>query len=256
MKWRLVVVVLVVLSGCSTPFGGMETATPTVTPAEVPDGPADSLAPGVEGQGVVAPALLVDAHNRTLANQSFTVRFTQTRLHYGELRDRLTIVGAIDPTRNVSRIRVRQPGGGAGPSVMTFVRVNDTLTRVVRVDNETVSRETFPPQSTPPSTFDPRLSDRFRRMLDSVAIDRIEPRDPDASRYVLSGSTPANRSLLVGARDSLQSVRLTVEITDSGRLQRYSRTHSFVRGRTNVTLLERGSIGAVGQTQVNTTLPE
>src|SRR6056297_973416 len=72
----VLVVVLVVLAGCSGVFGGSDEPTETVTPAAVPaDEPTPTLvpqlAPGVTEQGIESPRALVAAHGSFFGNQSF-----------------------------------------------------------------------------------------------------------------------------------------------------------------------------------------
>lgn len=71
---------LVLLAGCSAAFTG-STATPSATPAPVPEGEARTPTgpPGVGPQGVYDPARLVNAHGEALANVSHVIVLTTTR---------------------------------------------------------------------------------------------------------------------------------------------------------------------------------
>ena len=81
----VLVVVLVVLAGCSGVFGGGDGSTETVTPAAVPTDeatatPAPRLVPGVTKRGIESPRALVAAHQSFLQNRSFTQRSNSTAL--------------------------------------------------------------------------------------------------------------------------------------------------------------------------------
>ena len=80
----MLVVVLVVLAGCSGVFGGDgDDSTETVTPAAVPTDkptptPVPQFAPGLTGEGIENPRVLVGAHTSVLRNRSFTLRSNST----------------------------------------------------------------------------------------------------------------------------------------------------------------------------------
>ncbi|EMA46952.1 hypothetical protein [Halococcus saccharolyticus] len=83
----VLVVVLIVLAGCSGVFGGDGggESTPTVTPMTVPTDeptptPVPQLAPGLTGQGIENASALVAAHSSFLQNRSFTTRTNVTGL--------------------------------------------------------------------------------------------------------------------------------------------------------------------------------
>lgn len=74
----VVIALLLVLSGCSgLPVIGTESERVSVTPAQVPSGPAvGTIAPGITESGVVDAQALVDAHQRELANESMTMNYS------------------------------------------------------------------------------------------------------------------------------------------------------------------------------------
>lgn len=79
----LLVATLVVLAGCSGVFGEGGQPTETITPAAVPTDeptptPVPQLAPGLTGEGIENPSVLVGAHTSVLRNKSFTIQSNST----------------------------------------------------------------------------------------------------------------------------------------------------------------------------------
>ncbi|MFC7234785.1 hypothetical protein [Halosegnis marinus] len=102
MSRALLVAVLLVLAGCNAP-AGEPTVGESVTAAPVPEvpttaTPAGRFAPGVRDDGVDGTRL-ADAHERALANASYTVNQTLVRRYAnGSLRWRYVTVGRFGAT--------------------------------------------------------------------------------------------------------------------------------------------------------------
>jgi hypothetical protein len=82
----ILIAALVVLAGCSGVLGGggggpTETVTPAAVPTDEPTPtPAPRLAPGITGEGIENPSVLVAAHKSFFENRSFTIRWNSTAL--------------------------------------------------------------------------------------------------------------------------------------------------------------------------------
>lgn len=99
-----VAAIVLLLAGCGSPLGGQ---TPTVTPAPVPDDER-SYPPGVHGTGAVAPSVLLDAHQASLADVSFTVETRQVLRRDGTVVRRTVHDRWVAPNRSVYHVRYAQ----------------------------------------------------------------------------------------------------------------------------------------------------
>lgn len=242
--------VVLVLSGCATPFGDDDPAS--VTPAAVPEGPADAFAPGVTTQGLVGPSLLVDAHTEALRSASYRLVLNRTRLHNGEFRERIRFLATYDPANGLARLRLLRSHPLRPTIVSVTIVTPDGRERFVRSGSGPFERV----NASRVIGFHRTLADRLGLAFDSVVLDDVSPRQPDAERYRLSGTRLGNTTALVEDRDQILSARFSAQLTATGLVERYDWRYSFVRGRTNVTILERATVSAVGTTEVDTSTPK
>jgi hypothetical protein len=251
MDWRAVALaVLVACAGCTALTGADDPApareTGTVTPAAVPD-PADrTYAPGVTGSGVVSPSALVDAHDRSLANRSYTVVIERTRTSK-EFQYRHTVTAAVDGT--ASRIRVSDSSTttvdnrttvliGTANGTVAFERTNGgPFRRSERTDAEV-------------PTGGEVLGQAFRAVRVDTAPQRI-----GTDSYRLTGDTYRNLTAMTIPGDRLMGVALDAEIGSSGRFRSLNWRFTVERGRTNVSVVTKMDVRRVGRTTVNTTPP-
>lgn len=248
----LAVVALLVTSGCVTPF---DDRTTTVTPAAVPEGPSDAFAPGVTAQGLLAPSLLLDAHERSLRDESFTLVVNRTRLHFGDFRSRARLVATVDLANGTRRLRSVRTAVDSPPRTSLLVEDRSGVTLLERTGSGPFENGSLDGPLLAEALVDPTQRDRLRRALDSVVVETVEPERPNAGTYRLSSERPGNLSRILGQRDVLLSVRLDARVDPIGRVRGYNWQYSFIRGRTNVTVLETMRVIRVGSTAVDTTLP-
>ena len=154
MKLRVLLVAgLVVLAGCSGVFGGSDQPTETVTPAAVPTDkptptPVPQLAPGLTGEGIENPSVLVGAHTSVLRNKSFTIRSNST-----SMASNGSIVG-----QSTSILRAGPPDEG----VQYVSEGNGTAAYSVwSRDGQLFQRQTFPNGTITYSRYEAYGGERF-----------------------------------------------------------------------------------------------
>jgi len=209
-----------------------------VTAAEVPDPLADSFAPGVTETGVLDPAVLADAHADVLANRSYTTVFNRTRYYDGEVVWRRDVRAAFEPPGRY-RVRTVEDSVYSSTRCETLFATNGTGRLSVRIGDNETDRKTVAGDPLAAVGVDPLARDRIADLFDLVEIGTVDPRRPDADRYRLAGTAVENRSRLVHHRDRLLAVNVSATVDPSGLVQSYTLRYAFVRGRTNVTVVER-----------------
>lgn len=154
------VVCLLVLAGCggSGPFvdgpsdgSGDPGATPTVSPAPLPDATAE-FPPGVSRRGVVVPDRLARAHETTIANTSYTVRSNRTVAYAnGSVRSSLVVEVALARNRTfLATAATAGPGApvflGVPPARATFWSNGSVYVRRFTAGGETTYNQYDPGQ--------------------------------------------------------------------------------------------------------------
>ena len=122
----VVLAVCCVLAGCNAfaPGTTADRSIPSVTPADVPDGAPDRLAPGLTADAITNVTALLDAHGAVLANRSVHVeRRTTTRADDGGVRDEQVVEYRFAADR--SRIAIDVTGRRHSPASLWS---NDTST--------------------------------------------------------------------------------------------------------------------------------
>ena len=120
--YRLCVVLLVVLAGCSGTGGTVgdsgESPTETVTPVPVPDADPERGRPiGIDGSGVSDPRSLAAAHDRRLEERSYRLVSNQTiRYDNGSVRSQYRVDLRLAANRTYA-VTVRTDGR-AGPRLL------------------------------------------------------------------------------------------------------------------------------------------
>jgi hypothetical protein len=248
--------VLAVTAGCSSPLSGAGAETPstTVTAADVPDPTADSLAPGLTEVGVLDPDTFASAHASVLENRSYTAVFNRTRYFDGQVVWQRDARAAFEPP---GRYRIKT----VEDSVYSTVRRESLIAMVgtgrlaVRTgDGETVRK---PVTGDPLAAVgvDPLGQARIAELFGLVDVETIVPREPGARLYRLGATEIANRSRLLYGRDRLLAANFSATVDSSGVVRAYTFRYAFVRGRTNVTVVERYRVGKIGATAVNDRIP-
>ena len=146
--YRLCVILLVVLAGCSGigsnagDTGGE--ATETVTPVPVPDAdPERGASIGIDGSGVSDPWSLATAHGERLENSSYRLVSDQTvRYENGSLRSRYRIDLRLAANRTyLVTVRTDGPAGprllGDPPAVSEFWSDGETYVRAFGASDPT-----------------------------------------------------------------------------------------------------------------------
>jgi hypothetical protein len=138
------VVVLLVLAGCSsTPVGDPRATDAVTTPAPVPteDLPENRIAPGVSPEGIVDAERLADAHTSSLSERSYTrTSGTFYRFENGSLLARTSFNRSVD-LESDRQLLVRVRTGPALQELHYAEWVNETMT-VERIErNGSVSYE-------------------------------------------------------------------------------------------------------------------
>jgi len=138
--YRLCVVCLVVLAGCSGLGGDAvdrgATPTETVTPVPVPAADPDvARTSGIDDSGVSDPTALASAHDERLENRSYTLVSNQTvRYENGSVRSRYRMELRLARNRTyASSVRTGGPEGpkllGEPPAVSAFWSDGETYVR-------------------------------------------------------------------------------------------------------------------------------
>jgi len=244
----LLVAVLVVLAGCSSPAApsaGTSPPTETATAAPVPtDAPATFLAPGVTPRGVVDPVALARAHGERLRAGNVTVRVEESRRYAnGTVRWRRTATQRVDAVDRPIRSHYvgAFEGSTRGSGLLSgFVRFPDA-TRVERytVGDGAYHRYRFPSGDTwyvGAASPDPRLVDPGLVPLFWAVETRVAGREvrDGTTRYRLEGSEVADRTTFerafVGGRvATVRDVSLDATVDGRGVVRRYRLTYTVVR---------------------------
>lgn len=151
--YRLCVVLLVVLAGCSGTGGtvgdGGESPTETVTPVPVPDADPERGRPtGIDGSGVSDPGSLAAAHDRRLEERSYRLVSNQTvRYANGSVRSQYLIDLRLAANRTYSvTVRTDGPAGprllGDPPAVSEFWSDGETYVRAFGTNDPTYNEFT------------------------------------------------------------------------------------------------------------------
>lgn len=225
---------LVVVAGCGVPALGGESREPTppLTPAPVPEGSPERLAPGVTADGVDA-ITLKRAHVDRLAAVGFRTRRTRVvRYANGTLRSRMRFVATISGDGRY--LIARTFGGplhervGTAGTVLQYGGRARTV-RIRRNANGTAVDRTVEP---PPADDVPRtalLPDPFGGRvillaLRAVDVGSVTPVDPSTYRIRGDGvdDPRALRSLLTPVLvESIRNVTLAAVVTDEGVIERF-----------------------------------
>lgn len=248
MDWRAIALaVLLACAGC-TALVEDDQARETVTPAPVPDRATETYAPGVTAEGVVAPAALVAAHERALANRSYTLVIERTRFSDGDPRYRHTVIATVGET--AYRVRVSDRSGPF---------TDNRTTVLIGTANGTVAFERTgggPFRRSDRADVDvPTGSESLDRALRAVRVETVRPQRAGADTYRLSGTEYRNLTAVLLPRDRLRWVSFEGEIGANGCLRALDWRFAVDRGGTNVTVVSKVDVRRVGRTTVNTTPP-
>ncbi|PSP70795.1 hypothetical protein BRC79_01740 [Halobacteriales archaeon QH_8_67_27] len=141
MRGAVVVVALVVLSGCSGFFGGSDSDPETVTPAPLP---TDSeFPPGIDARGVTDATTLAATQRATLENTSYTLVTNRTvRGANGSVRSSLAVELRLSSARNYhAEISVLGPDAplviGEPPTRAEYWANDEVYLRRQVIDNRT-----------------------------------------------------------------------------------------------------------------------
>lgn len=245
---------LAVTAGCSGPAA--ETHSTTLTPADPPDPLAGTLAPGLAETGVVDPVALADAHADALADRSFAVAFNRTRYYNGRVVRNREVSARVDPPGRY-RARTDEDSVYSTHRRQWLLATPNRTRLVVSLGDGPPRNETVTGDPLAAVGIDPDRRGRIAGLLDLASVEGVDPRRPGADAYRLSGTAVRNRSALVYDRDRLLDVRFEASVGASGLVRSYTWRYSLIRGRTNVTVVERYRVGDVGRTTVDpdATLP-
>lgn len=214
MRTALVVVgLLVVVAGCTTPFGGDTATETTLTPADVPDSRNGSGAP-VAIEESFEP--LLATHDAVIMGQyvGFSARYP------GPDRRNLTnATGFVGPNASAYLVSVAAPNAERG------LWSNGTLS--VSFVGSSVESFTFDIISNPSSRPSLRTP-LFRPVLERAVVTDVTETD---SGYLVTGS-PADDSLegTLLADERAENVTVTVRVASSGVIERYRLTWDYVGG--------------------------
>jgi hypothetical protein len=219
----VLIAVLVVLAGCSGVLGGgggepTETITPAAVPTDEPTPtPVPQLAPGITGEGIENPGVLVSAHTSILQNQSFTMRSNST--------------GLAANGSAVGRSTVTLRAGPPGEGVHLVPEGNGTYTYSVwSKDGRTFQKRTFPNGTTTYLRYEAYSGERYgatgaglRGLLKpfSVANTSVTEQERNGTTlYLVQGNARSDEGfrqgnislrMLVDSRGFIHSYRTTRE---------------------------------------------
>jgi hypothetical protein len=205
MDWRTVACALALLTaGCNSPFGAAPDRE-TVTPAAVPEEPGGTLPPGVTANSVAVPAELVAAHERSLANRTYTVVIERTRFRDGDRISRRAVLATVAPTADRFRVTERYVTDSATETVVS-IRDGDTEAVFVRRDGGPFERSERSVASAPPTG-----AERLATALEAVEISSVVPPSGDESAHRLSGTALRNASVILRPYDQFALVDVGVD---------------------------------------------
>lgn len=250
MDWRAVTLaVLVVCAGCSAlPGDDSARETATVTPAAVPDPAGEAAVPSGVAEGNVPTAALVEAHEQSLRNTSYTLVIERSRFSGGDLQYRRTLTAAVDG--DTYRIRAsnrsRTAGGnrttlaiGTGDRTLVFERTDGGPFR--RTDRSTVGV--------------PTGAAEIERALTAIDLSTGETKRIGDHAYWLTGSEPRNLGATLGPDERLGGVDLSGELRQNGLFRALDWEFTVERDGHSVTTASELDLRRVGWTTVNTTPP-
>ncbi|MFB6116881.1 hypothetical protein [Halosegnis sp.] len=246
--WRpLLLVLACVLAGCGGPAATAPTTqTETLTPVPVP---AESTPPGIESKRLVDGDALAAAHERAVANRSYTVR-SRFRVvdENGTLRRLNTTRWVVAGGETYRGLQVgessdRYPVSSAATKVDVFYTNGTSL---IRIEDERVR---YGRADTPGGVLeDLSAADRLRELYLAGDNWTVTPAD---GRYVLESRSVATgalrQPLLV---ESLRGVRLRVVVTETGRLVGWRLTYEGEFEGQKVRVRRTTTLTAVGNTSV------
>lgn len=251
----LALLALVVLAGCHG-LGGVETETPTVTPAPVPTAsptstPVPTVAPGITADGTVAPAVVVDSHRTALADDSYTATVRRTVRVEGTVQQ-VTFARtwvANDSYRLVQYVNESRPGRvttATEPAVdlwyngtAAFYRITDsTGTPYVRARD--VDRETLPDPTFGPLLADLLAAGRFRVVDTTNGTVRLAATDIENTRALAP---------VLGA-ERLHNVSLSVTVTPTGVVRSTRLAYDATSRDREARVVQRTRVSAVDATTV------
>ncbi|EMA55527.1 MULTISPECIES: hypothetical protein [Halococcus] len=247
----VLVVVLVVLAGCSGVFGGDGggESTPTVTPMTVPTDeptptPVPQLAPGLTGQGIENASALVAAHSSFLQNRSFTERSNSTGLgpNGSVLVDTTSTLHVGSGDEGIYAVTERNSSEGYSPYPETLA----ARTEVWSNDGRTLWNRTYANGTTRYDRLDSSSQTRFgaagaglRYRLEWFTTDTTsvtERQRNGSTLYLVRGKTRTEQTfangntslrMLVDRRGVIHSYRTVQQLSGNENLTRVVSTTRF-----------------------------
>lgn len=262
------VVALVALAGC----GGFGTpgATPSVTETPAPVPTADpsevTVAPGVTGAGVVAPAALAGSHERYLANRSYALAVNRTvRYANGTLRSQ--VVTRVRLARNRTYhtdIRVAGPHAtlviGESPASAAFWSNGSIYLRKYTRGNETVYNAFEPVGGAGTWTFwvhffvlEGSASADIEALFDAVETRAVDRTTVDGHRQVRVASVGTHRSTAFVDVDETRNVRdveVRATVDERGFVRRYRVRYAATVDGDPVRVVRTVEYAGIGETTV------
>lgn len=264
-----VLALCLVTAGCGGFVGDQPSVTqPTVTPAPVPDGPPEAVAPGLTEAGVSDVDALVRAHVVGLSNTSYTVEHRHT------VHDRnRTLVVRQDTHAEISARYERYTAvrSVTGPSVTDqVIRTRSEDSRAIQwilgdgtnnsrivADGSGVGGPPLPPREA--LFFQPTFHERLRALFLGANVTAVVPASEEVSQV---HGTPVLRVHADGAADRSQfptthadrigDVSFTATVTPTGVVRSAAVQYTVVRNGTTLRVTESLRFTDVGTTTVDT----
>jgi hypothetical protein len=247
---------LLVLAGCSAVGGPAERgATPTLTPAPVPDDAADSDAPARPGfiQRPIEPWTVGDAHAATLSGTNYTWVLSRNRTTHrfdfpDSGRETVRVVRVANATtyRVDRRVRVTTVSGPGHWRAATTEYAAGGLVAERRPPTDPVRVRPVERPRNGEGVVDDRAESLVARYLDAGETTVVRFRDDGRRRYLVRGRG-APPSVTTLANDTVSDYRVAAVVRPDGRV--VTLQARWLEGsRTVVTV--RSEYRAVGNTSV------
>lgn len=257
--------VLLAVAGCS---GLVATPTPTTTPAPVPTPPPTptsqpELAPGLTGQGVVAPGRLATAHLDALGKNatgspSYALRSTYVeRYRNGTVRARVDTRHAGAATRSYHRVRwtghakriygLESPAPSRGQAE-TFCTDGRCLLAVTTPD-ATTYREGGVVGPVFPTVTDRQQVSGLLGTLETAVTGEVVRNG--TTYYRLEATGVANPAVLDFPQEGgVRNVSFVALVSPSGLIRDYRLSYVDERGQVTVRVVRTARFAALGTTSV------
>jgi hypothetical protein len=253
-RLTIVLLVVVALAGCSGVFGwesgggdNRETLTPVPPVTTAQPTPTERLAAydGVSPDGSIDRRALLGAHLTTLANASFTVRWSRWRSN-GSDRPVRPVFRQEAAVENASTYRYRPQGDPIRAQVEKYGDPSGRYGRWLRPEGASVTGELRASRHSATRRFADIVTYGVVNTLGNPDV--VRPTEQDGQRYLLVVSRTPPRTLT--DQHSVRNYSATMYVHPDGYIRSLTYQYDFPTDDGWVTVRHRFAFRAVGETTV------